>query len=466
MSRRRKLLLALAVVALLAAAALGVAWWQTSSLLGQLRAGDKGKVVAAVSPELGRKPRRTLVVPPPRAGAQTILLIGSDHRWTGQNGARSDTVMLVRVDPKRRQIRLLSIPRDLYVAIPGHGHDRINEAFNRGGERLLTRTVRETLGVRIDHFVEIDFGGFRRLVDDLGGIWVPVDQRYLNRNVGTFATNYANIDVEPGYQRLTGEQALAFARYRHDDSDLYRAARQQLVLREALRQTFTHPLDLLRLRRLARDFADATTSDISSFRELWGLANAVRDSRGIERMTVAGEDVVLYGADYLAASQPQLKAAVGRLLGVLAKAAPPREVAVAAPAAAVRLEPSSAAPLLDGLVPGMRRCVPAALPPGYGWPEGAARSYTLDGHPAIALYATAGSGRSALWTFTTWQDPPVLAKSTRTARVGGREVELWQESGALRQVAWRVGATRVWLTNTLRNELGPRQMLALARSCA
>ena len=101
--------------------------------------------------------------------------------------------------------------------------------------------MRETFGVAIDHFVEVDFRGFRQLVDDLGGLWLPVDQRYFNENVGTFATNYANIDLQPGYQKLTGEQALAFARYRHDDSDLYRAARQQLVLREALRQTLRGP---------------------------------------------------------------------------------------------------------------------------------------------------------------------------------------------------------------------------------
>jgi hypothetical protein len=113
----------------------------------------------------------------------------------------------------------------------------------------------------------------------------------------------------------------------------------------------------------------------------------------------------------------------------------------------------------------MRRCVPTQLPPGYRWPEGAARSYVLDGHPAIALYATAGSGRSALWTFTTWQEPPTLEGPSETRTVGGRELELYRDSGTLRQVAWRVGATRVWLTNTLRNDLGARQMLALARSC-
>lgn len=468
MTRRRKLLLALGVVVALAAAALGVAWWQASSLLDQLHAGDKGKTLKAVAPELHTEPKRTLVPQPAEAHAQTILLVGSDHRWTGQNGARSDTVILVRVDPKRHRIRLLSIPRDLYVQIPGHYPDRINEAFHMGGERLLTRVVRDTFGVRIDHFVEIDFRGFRQLVKDLGGIWLPVDQRYYNRNVGTWSTNYADIDLQPGYQKLDGAQALAFARYRHDDSDIYRAARQQLVIREALHQSLAHKLDLLRMRRLARDFAKATTSDISSFGEVWSLANAAASAH-LERLTVEGADATINGAYYIEASDDTLKTAVARWLGVRRRAGGGgRTVLVSSPPGPVQLVPDAgrAKALLDPLVPKMRRCVPRELPAGYWWPDGAARSYTLAGHPAIALYATAGSGRSALWTFTTWQDPPILAGPTKTVRVGGREVDLYEDSGALRQVAWRVGATRVWVTNTLRNELSRAQLLALVKSCA
>src|SRR6185436_18135732 len=116
-----------------------VAWWQASSILDELHAGAKGDVVAAVQPELKRRPKRTLVRPPPEAGAQTILLIGSDRRprGQGQKGARSDTAIVVRVDPERNRVGLLSIPRDLYVEIPGHGHDRINMAFEWGGEKLL-----------------------------------------------------------------------------------------------------------------------------------------------------------------------------------------------------------------------------------------------------------------------------------------------------------------------------------------
>jgi LCP family protein required for cell wall assembly len=466
-SLRRKVGIALGAVAALLAIALGVAWWQASSILDQLHAGDKGRVVDAVEPVLHTPPKRPLVLPPPAKHAQTILLIGSDHRWTGQNGVRSDTVMLVRIDPKRKRVALLSIPRDLYVAIPGHGHDRINEAFHKGGERLLTRVVRDTFGVRIDHFVEVDFRGFRQLVDDLGGLWLTVDQRYLNENVGTLATNYANIDLQPGYQKLSGTQALDYARYRHDDSDLYRAARQQLVLREALRQGLADKLDVLKIRRLARDFAQATTSDVSSFGEVWSLAGALAGARTLQRLTVDASDVVLYGADYLAADETQLKTSVARWLGVPRRSGggPPRGVAVSPPPPA-RLLPADARDLLRGLKPGMRRCVPTELPPGYRWPDGAARGYVLEGHPALALYATAGSGHSAVWTMTTWQDPPILRSPTKTLRVGGREVDVWTESGAVRQVAWRVGSTRVWLTNTLRSELTRGQMLALAKSCA
>lgn len=465
MKSRRTLVICAGVIFGIAAAILGVAWWQASSILAELRAGDKGRVVNAVAGELGRKPERTLVAPPVDTHAQTILLIGSDHRWTGQNGARSDTVMLVRVDPTRHRIALLSIPRDLYVAIPGHGHDRINEAFHRGGEKLLTRVVRETFGVRIDHFVEVDFRGFRQFVDDLGGLWLPVDQRYFNRNVGTLGTNYANVDLLPGYQKLSGLQALAYARYRHDDSDLYRAARQQLVLREALRQALADRLDLLRIRRLAQDFAKATTSDISSFGEVWSLANAVQGAH-VQRTTVEAADVVYYGADYLAATDSQLKTTVAQWLGVHRTTAAARHIAVAAPAVQLYSDAGRAKALLQPLVPGMRRCVPTQLPYGYRWPDGAARAYSLGGHPAIALYATAGSGRSALWTFTSWQDPPILASPTSTRTIAGRTVEVWTDSGAIRQVAWRIGPTRVWLTNTLRNELGSRELLELAKTCA
>jgi LCP family protein required for cell wall assembly len=391
---RRWLLIALGAVVVLAGVLLGAAWWQANDVLAQLHAGPKGAVVNAVRPELHKRAARELVKPPPEPHAQTILVIGSDHRWDGgRHNARSDTIMLARIEPSRHRIALLSIPRDLYVAIPGYGHDRINEAFHHGGERLLTRVVRETFGVEIDHFVEVDFHGFKDLVSALGGVYLPVDQRYFNQNVGTPGTNYANIDLQPGYQKLDGTQALAFARFRHTDNDLVRAARQQLLIRTAAHQALAGGWDPFRIRRLAYAFAKATTSDISSLGEVLALAQAVRDTpaSSIARLTVQASDVVLYGADYLQASDAQLRATVRAWLGAAQprRAVTPahthRAIAAAATQQVQLAANTQAASLLAGVRDGIRTCAPTRLPFGFWWPSGAARRYALAGHPAIAL---------------------------------------------------------------------------------
>src|SRR5262249_20935084 len=318
--------------------------------------------------------------------------------------------------------------------------------------KLLTRTVRDTLGVKIDHFVEIDFAGFKKIVHDLGGLWLPIDQRYFNQNLHTPGTNYAAINLRPGYQKLNGGQALEYARYRHYDSDFYRAARQQLVIREALRESLKDKLNLVKMIHLAHDFADATTSDIDSVRELWGLANAVRGAR-VERITIDAADMTLYGAAYLSADQAQLSTAVRELYGLPAHA--PSSAGVAAASAPVRTQASTqvavypdggrAAALLQRLDPRMRRCVPTALPPGYGWPyQDAARAYVLDGHPAIAMYATSGSRHSVLWMFTTSSDPPILDNPSARRRAGGRPLPHATELRPEHPIARDGGLTHEW----------------------
>jgi LCP family protein required for cell wall assembly len=452
------------------AALLAVAYWQASSIVAQLHAGPKEAIVKAVAPELHRTPRKVLVRLPKEPSAQTILLIGSDRRWTGGDGARSDTIMLARVEPSRHRIALLSIPRDLYVSIPGHGHDRINMAFHDGGERLLTRVVRDTFGVRIDHFVEIDFHGFKDVISDLGGAYLPIDQRYYNRNVGTAGTNYSNIDLQPGYQKVSAQQALAFARYRHTDNDFVRAARQQLLLRVIAHDVLAGSWDPFRIRRLALAVAKATTSDISSLSEVFSLARAIHDTAaaGVVHLTVPAQSLTLYGADYLAASRGELVGVIRRWLGTPSRRRPHRSGGLGAEVSArPGLIPDNGrgAALLNGVAGGMRRCAPTALPAGFWWPSGAARSYTLAGHPALALYATAGSGDSVLWMYTTWGNPPILDHPTGAPSCGSRAYRLYTEHGKLRMIAWHKGGTEIWITNTLENTLTNAQMLGLARTC-
>jgi polyisoprenyl-teichoic acid--peptidoglycan teichoic acid transferase len=466
-------------IALVLVAAVGViaalAYWEATHLVEELQAGPKREVVEAARRELDVAPRKPLVEHPP-GEASTILVLGSDARYADPDDRRSDTVMLVRVDPADRRIALLSIPRDLLVTIPGHGRNRINVAYERGGVGLLTRTVRETLGVEINHFVEVEFRGFRALVGTLGGVYLPIDQRYFNRNLGTAATNYAEIDLRPGYQRLDGEQALAFVRYRHGDNDLIRAARQQLFVREAARQVLARRYDVLRMRRLLHGFARATTSDIDDVGELWRLLRAVEETPAsrIVRLTLPARDVTVNGAFYVQATPAQLTRTVSTWLGRPApagrRAADAGSGTARAPAPAgaqQRVAPDGgAARALLARSRWTPPCVPTALPRGFWWPsQGAARAYLLDGHRTFALSATRGSGRSVLWTMTAMPSPPILASPTSTLSRAGREYKLYFENRRLRQVAWEMGDRHVWITNTLRNELPSATMLELADSC-
>jgi LCP family protein required for cell wall assembly len=161
----------------------------------------------------------------------TALIIGADAR-PGERVSRSDTLMLVRVDPRTQSIAMLSFPRDLIVDVPGYGTRPINEAYQLGQEPLVLDTIKQMTGLSINYLVPVDFRAFQRVVGTFGGVYVPVDRRYFNKNDGSAANNYADIDLQPGYQLLRGTDALSFARYRHTDSDIVRMARQQVFVSE------------------------------------------------------------------------------------------------------------------------------------------------------------------------------------------------------------------------------------------
>ena len=110
-------------------------------------------------------------------------------------------------------------------------------------------TVKHFTSLPINYLITVNFHGFKEIVDKIGGIWLDVDRRYYHVNNGTAAENYANINLQPGYQLLTGEQALDFVRYRHTDDDYHRIARQQQFVR-ALKQQFAHKFSPLELPSL------------------------------------------------------------------------------------------------------------------------------------------------------------------------------------------------------------------------
>jgi LCP family protein required for cell wall assembly len=191
------------------------------------------------------KAARAATVPVLPGQPKNILLIGTDTRPGEGDRGRSDTLILVRLDQKQNFISMLSFPRDLWVNIPGYGYSKINEAYSHSTKTVID-TVSELTGQPINYYMIVGFQGFSKLVDVEHGVWIDVDRRYYNKNIGTAATNFSNIDIQPGYQRLNGTDALAYVRYRHTDSTYYRDARQQLFLSELKRQT----KDLSNLRDL------------------------------------------------------------------------------------------------------------------------------------------------------------------------------------------------------------------------
>ena len=160
----------------------------------------------------------------------TALLIGSDHRAdgaTGKNGL-SDTLMLARIDPQHHMVSLLSIPRDLWMPSLDN---KINSAYSEGGDAASLAAVELVTGVKPNYLMNVDFSGFQKLVDTLGGVYLNVDQYYYNPLAQSQYTGFSAIDIKPGYQKLNGADALAFSRYRHTDDDFHRQARQQMFLR-------------------------------------------------------------------------------------------------------------------------------------------------------------------------------------------------------------------------------------------
>ena len=197
----------------------------------------------------------TETFPPADAGAQNFLIVGSDanacvdpnSQWAGaadpgrENiGSRSDTIMVMRVDPVTRQAAVLSFPRDLWVKIPGRAKSRINSAYIKNDPTLLSQTLYDNFGINVDHYIQVDFCAFKRIVDAVGGVTVPFSTRVLDKKVG--------LDVAAGCHTFNGDEALAYVRSRHlkwmdsggtthedGTSDLGRITRQQDFLRRTLR---------------------------------------------------------------------------------------------------------------------------------------------------------------------------------------------------------------------------------------
>ncbi len=412
-------------------------------------------------------------------GPQTLLLIGSDKRARGAvdggSPAHSDTMLLVRLDPDQADTTLLSVPRDLKVTIrPDHGPattQKINAAYSIGGARLAVKTVKQVLGIQINHVIDINFGGFKELVNYLGCIYVQVDRRYYHSNLGLPADQeYSEIDIQPGYQKLCGADALAYVRYRHTDTDLVRSARQQDFLRQIKNQLGAAGL-VSRRFGIERIFGKYADTDIRSADDVLTLLELLVQSASHPVRQVIFNATL--GPSYVTAAPPQVQQTVHEFLSGGVKAAhlslgaKRRTKAAGAGKVITPLTAATAQEIAHArdVAPriGFKLYYPVNRITTVPADPDLLRSYRLHGNDAyVAVVAQGDLGQFYDLEGTTWQNPPILSSPNQTIHLGGRTMRLYFEGQRLRMIAWRDGAAVYWLTNTLQDTLTNRQMLATA----
>jgi polyisoprenyl-teichoic acid--peptidoglycan teichoic acid transferase len=414
-------------------------------------------------------------------GPQTLLLIGSDKRAKGAIDAsgppHSDTMMLVRLDPNQPNTTVVSIPRDLKVTIhPDHRApttQKINAAYSIGGPGLAVKTVKQVLGIKINHVVDINFAGFKALVDYLGCVYVQVDRRYYHSNVGLAPSDtYSEINIQPGYQRLCGDDALAYVRYRHTDTDLVRAARQQDFLRQIKNQVGAGGL-ISRRDAIDKIFGKYSSTDLHGYDDVLKVLELLVQSASHPVRQVTFDATV--GPSYVTANRAQidrtrhafLNGGAAPPLISAAKPTSPRRHAKHATTASTPLTPASADELAQA------HAVAAKLPLALYYPVSRVssafsppdmvRPYKIHGHISYVVVVAQGDlGQYYDLEGTTWRSPPILNNPSQTTTLGGRKVQVYFEGQRIRLIAWHDVGGVYWVVNTLQNILTNKQMLAIA----
>jgi LCP family protein required for cell wall assembly len=467
---KRFLLGALLIVVCSASATAVAGWHEVDKVVNAFKAtkaipGIKGEITEAQAGE-----------------PQTILLIGSDKRSKNaidvKRGAigkpLSDTMILMRLDPHKKATALLSLPRDLKVAIPGHGTDKLNAAYSIGGARLTVQTIKSFAHIHINHVINVDFHGFSKAVNALGCIFVDVDRRYYNQSDA-----YAKIDIQPGYQRLCGQDALSYVRYRHEDNDLVRATRQQDFLRQVKAQVGA--FGLLKDRdKLLHIFSKYTASDLSQKSGILRLLTLAIFSASNPIQEVHFRAKI--GPSYVYARETVIRKVIKQFLGVQGSAGP-KGVLRAKGKKARRRQRQLDIGVESAPGPGRDQALQVINEKAHvfpvWYPTKRTRGALFAGPPAAYTITTRNGKRYSAYRMvikkgfvgeyyglqgTTYDKAPLLAKPSESRKIHGRKFDLYYDGTRLRLVAWKTGGSVYWISNTLLLSLSDKQMLAIAAS--
>jgi LCP family protein required for cell wall assembly len=436
-------------------------------------------------------------------GPRTLLVLGSDRRDKRATDAKlgqephSDTIVLIRLDPKVGRVAVLSLPRDLSVTIPGYADGvKINQAYDEGGAALTLKTVKHLFQsatgeeFEVNGVIDVNFNAFQRAVNYVHGVYVDVDRRYYNPpNSG-----YAEIDIKPGYQRLVGSDALAYVRYRHTDSDLYRGARQQDFLRQAAQsrevQELRQPSDAAELVKVFKQYFRFD----KNFMRTRNLAGLLKTAVSLALKHAPVNQISLKGITEsddpavdtrLFVSNENIKKAYESFMTGEKSTNPERsDLPIKAPSSKKRKGSASS---VSGLVSARRQgedmavlhakklkmpfYFPGLITTRSAYVNDPLRVYKIndeDGqrHNAYRLVISAGEP-GEYWGVQgmSWRDPPILAAPDRIRKTrSGRDLLLFYDGSKLRMVGWKTPRAAYYVTNTIGRKISNARLIEIAAS--
>jgi polyisoprenyl-teichoic acid--peptidoglycan teichoic acid transferase len=426
--------------------------------------------------------------------AQTLLLVGNDqrkHTTTTPVLPHSNEMLLVRLDPSKPWISMMSIPRELMVTIQcpgGPATTRLNYAYTCGGSNgigVLTKTIKQVTGLQVNHVVVIDFNNFERAVNDIGCVYSTVDRRYLHVNTAS-SQQYFEINLQPGYQKMCGTQALQFVSYRHDDTSLVRDSRDQDFLLDVKKQYGPTLVD--NAHQFERVFGQTVQTDnslhgTSAILNLLGtLISSVDKPVRQVQFQVTLEPTgwgPCSGCD--TATQQQISASVNSFLnggGGVSKQATAKIARAVHAKNGVKTLPL--APVASSELAQAHR-IASKVPFTFEFPRVqdsggtgllSLRHYLIhdqDGTPYPAYVAVFSAGQLGQYYDVqgmTWTTAPMFDSPDQTVAVGGRTYYLFYSGQHLQVVAWYAHNAVYWVHNTLTDSIGNGEMVAIAEQTA
>jgi polyisoprenyl-teichoic acid--peptidoglycan teichoic acid transferase len=460
---------------------------------------EVGKLVQALR-QNKVKVAPNVLAPTSRGEPETLLLVGNDERALTKYYhhavlPHSNEMLLVRIDPSKPTISMLSIPRELQVPITKPDGEvesnRINSAFTfgwesgggtAGGVKLMVQTIKRVLGITVNHVFITNFHKFERAVDDMGCVYMTVDKRYYHNNAEPEAEQYMEINLQPGYQLVCGKQAREFVSNRHESTSLIRDARDQRFLLAAKAQ---YGASLFENRdKFEHIFGRYVESTLESEEEILQLlyllvgaaGKPVRQvdfhvnlERTIDTATPRQIQEAVHSFYTGTTGLPKQKLNIAKT-----RTAHAHHASTSSQSLRLSPTPSSTLDAVRLMAPSVPFSVEAPLyqqTTAESLPDEVHR-YDIRGsggrlYPAYVIVVQ--QGEHGQWQYydiqgSTWTSSPLLNRPNSSAvTIGSRTYSLFYDGEHLQTVAWFEGRAAYWIENTLTNSLSPEQMVAIAR---